>query len=255
MYTTPQEYPFATLYFTGSKVFNVVMRAHASTKGFTMNEHGITTKDKIKLDHVFANEESIFDFLGLKYKDPTQRIDGNSIEFVITNEIIRSTPIVSTHQHSSSTTKPVNVITSKYKIQSIIKTFRKDGIVFLQNQNEAQLTELLKNTNTCYRNSAPLISDNEYDIIQDYVKNTYPNNPILNVIGCSVKKNKVNLPYFMGSMDKIKPDTNALNKWTKKYTGPYVLSGKLDGVSGLFTTIGNQSKTVYARGWFYWTRR
>lgn len=247
MYTTPQEYPFATLYFTGSKVFNVVMRAHASTKGYTMNEHGITTKDKIKLDHVFANEKSIFDFLGLKYKDPTQRIDGNSIEFVITNEIIHSTPVVSKHQDYSSIKKPDNVVTSKSNIQRIIKTFQKDGIAFLQNQNEAQLTELLKNTNICYRNSSPLISDNEYDIIQDYVKNTYPNNPISNVIGCSVKKNKVNLPYFMGSMDKIKPDTNALNKWTKKYAGPYVLSCKLDGVSGLFTTIGKQSK-LYTRG-------
>ena len=59
--------------------------------------------------------------------------------------------------------------------------------------------------------------------------------------------NKVNLPYPMGSMDKIKPDTNALSSWTSKYSGPYVLSCKLDGVSGLYTTEGKEPK-LYTRG-------
>ena len=40
----------------------------------------------------------------------------------------------------------------------------------------------------------------------------------------------------MASMDKIKPDTNSLQNWTIKYKGPYVLSCKLDGVSGLYST-------------------
>ena len=34
MYTTPQEYPFAILYFTGSKEFNQMMRQEANTKGY-----------------------------------------------------------------------------------------------------------------------------------------------------------------------------------------------------------------------------
>jgi NAD-dependent DNA ligase len=51
----------------------------------------------------------------------------------------------------------------------------------------------------------------------------------------------------MASMDKIKPDTNALTNWIKKYTGPYVLSCKLDGVSGLYTTEGKTPK-LYTRG-------
>jgi len=55
------------------------------------------------------------------------------------------------------------------------------------------------------------------------------------------------LPYFMGSMDKIKPDTNALDIWKSKYKGPYVLSCKLDGVSGLYTTEGKTPK-LYTRG-------
>ena len=48
----------------------------------------------------------------------------------------------------------------------------------------------------------------------------------------------------MWSMDKIKPDTNALNKWKLKYNGPYVCSCKLDGVSGLF--VGPDK--LYTRG-------
>ena len=34
-------------------------------------------------------------------------------------------------------------------------------------------------------------------------------------------------------MDKIKPGSSALNNYLKKYSGPYTLSEKLDGLSGL----------------------
>jgi NAD-dependent DNA ligase len=48
-------------------------------------------------------------------------------------------------------------------------------------------------------------------------------------------------------MDKIKPDTAVLDSWMKKYKGPYVLSCKLDGVSGLYSTEGPVPK-LYTRG-------
>jgi NAD-dependent DNA ligase len=51
----------------------------------------------------------------------------------------------------------------------------------------------------------------------------------------------------MASMDKIKPDTGALTSWKAKFKGPYVLSCKLDGVSGLYSTEGGESK-LYTRG-------
>ena len=37
------------------------------------------------------------------------------------------------------------------------------------------------------------------------------------------------------------------NNWKKKYSGPYVVSCKLDGVSGLYTTEGDIPK-LYTRG-------
>ena len=59
LYTPKEEYPFAVLYFTGSKFFNTVMRQHAVSLGFTMNEHGIYKLDNDgktkgdKFSHIF----------------------------------------------------------------------------------------------------------------------------------------------------------------------------------------------------------
>jgi NAD-dependent DNA ligase len=91
------------------------------------------------------------------------------------------------------------------------------------------------------------MTDNEYDIVKEFIESKYPSNTVVQEIGASVERNKVTLPYPMGSMDKIKPDTNALKSWTAKFKGPYVLSCKLDGVSGLYTTEGSSPK-LYTRG-------
>jgi NAD-dependent DNA ligase len=48
-------------------------------------------------------------------------------------------------------------------------------------------------------------------------------------------------------MDKIKPDSKALAGWVRKYPGPYILSCKLDGVSGLYSTECDIPK-LFTRG-------
>ena len=113
--------------------------------------------------------------------------------------------------------------------------------------NENQLTKMLNYANVHYRNLQPIMTDNQYDILEDYISDKYPKNEIIHKIGAPVERNKVTLPYQMGSMDKIKPDTGALANWMAKYRGPYVLSCKLDGVSGLYTTEGSAPK-LYTRG-------
>lgn len=40
MYAPPDQFAFATLYFTGSKAFNTVQRQRALDLGYTLNEHG-----------------------------------------------------------------------------------------------------------------------------------------------------------------------------------------------------------------------
>jgi DNA polymerase lambda len=79
MFTEPDRYPFALLYFTGSQQFNIAMRNHALGLGYSLNEYGLkhtgATKEE-RIDHVFHNEEDVFKFLGLKYVNPVDREKG-----------------------------------------------------------------------------------------------------------------------------------------------------------------------------------
>ena len=85
LYSPPDEFPFAILYFTGSKEFNTVMRSHALTINLSLNEHGLYEKKKgeekgKKIDKNFKEEKDIFEYLKLKYKKPEHRLNGNCVE-------------------------------------------------------------------------------------------------------------------------------------------------------------------------------
>jgi DNA polymerase (family 10) len=80
--TPPSEYPYALLYFTGSQEFNIGMRTHALSRGYTLNEHGmkplldgnkknvmIPAKDEIK------EERDIFTYLKLGFVRPEDRTE------------------------------------------------------------------------------------------------------------------------------------------------------------------------------------
>ena len=74
MYTSPEEYPFAILYFTGSKDFNVKMRNNLLEKGYTLNEYGVKYTDKRKkFKHALKTEEEIFKHFDYKYVEPENR--------------------------------------------------------------------------------------------------------------------------------------------------------------------------------------
>ena len=128
-----------------------------------------------------------------------------------------------------------------------IGLFKEKGITILEELSEDELTSMLKMANEYYYNKEPLLSDNTFDILKEYMEKKYPQNVLIKEVGSEIKKNKVTLPYYMGSMDKIKPDTKALENWCKKYKGGYVLSCKLDGISGLYSTEGEEAK-LYTRG-------
>ena len=257
LYTTPEEFPFAILYFTGSKIFNTVMRHEALAKELTMNEHGLYSlvgkKKGEKVNHIFRTEKDIFDYLGLEYKAPHERTDGRAIIKASESKATESkaTESVQSAAESKAEEAESKAEEEESKAESVIekniKNFKKNGITVLQGLNENQLTEMLSIANILYRNLQPIMTDNEYDILQDYITEKYPSNQEVYKIGAPVEKNKAQLPYEMGSMDKIKPDTSALSNWTKKYPGPYVLSCKLDGVSGLYSTEEKIPK-LYTRG-------
>ena len=293
LYTSPEEFPFSILYFTGSKIFNTVMRHEALQKGLTMNEHGLYKmegkKKGEKVDAVFKDEKDIFDYLGLVYKTPVERVDGRAViktanepadaSAVVVDAVTLSVPITNSSA-SKTVKKKVNVTGNKVKSRTskknpktilhvenvdgnnndtaivnndtaivLLNDFKKNGISVLSNLTEQTLSEMVIMANEVYRNKNPIISDNQFDILEDYIRNKFPDNKVIKLIGAPIPvgKNKATLPYEMWSMDKIKPDTKALENWKAKFSGPYVLSCKLDGVSGLYTTEGDQPK-LYTRG-------
>ena len=267
LYTNPEEFPFAILYFTGSKIFNTVMRHVALEKGYTMNEHGIykmeAKKKGEKVNRTFSSEEDIFDFLGLEYKSPIERTDGRAIvvktadkkpKLIIEDSDSESEEFVLQPKKPAAkqASKKIMIVEEEFEdetYKNIADDFKKNGISVLDELNEKQLSDLLREANKAYYNEEPFFTDNQYDIVKEFVEVKYPSNPVIHEIGAPPegKRNKVTLPYPMGSMDKIKPDTNALANWTAKFSGPYVLSCKLDGVSGLYTTEGKEPK-LYTRG-------
>lgn len=64
-------YPFAILYFTGSKQTNTYMRNQAIKLNLKLNEYGLFDKDN---NHIFLkSEKDIFNYLNIEYKHPNQR--------------------------------------------------------------------------------------------------------------------------------------------------------------------------------------
>ena len=320
LYSSPREYPFAILYFTGSKAFNTTMRAHALKNSMSLNEHGLyKMEDKKKgdlLDLDFKNEKDIFDYLKLKYVEPSKRKDYTSIipyenekklqenneleinnkannkannekqnenmeqlenELVVNNKpeaenkqeekknneqknkevlikvkkkvkkgTLKKTSKENTKSNSKSQSKKMTK-TRLIGIKTFAKKFKEEGINLIEQSSEEQLAKIIKEANKLYYNENPIFNDNEYDIIKEFVEEKYPTNKVLSEIGAPVsKKEKVTLPYFMGSMDKLKSE-DAVNKWVEKYPSDYIISAKLDGVSGLYSTENGIPK-LYTRG-------
>jgi hypothetical protein len=343
MYTSQEEYPFAVLYFTGSKAFNTMMRGHALRQGVSLNEHGLYKKEQgkakeEKVSNTFLTERDIFDYLHLKYKAPEDRTDGRAVINTETNvereepkeqsiptlpkqtkrlkikepkeakekkaktfkikvpkkqkepqyeplfrlptppkknaEVLDIVPVIERQetvaeplkkqkrkytlkirpskieQETDLNTKPESIQKMSDRTpEYLINDFKENGIQVLEHLPEKQLVEMLIKANDAYYNTRTvLMTDNEYDIVKEFVEKKYPKNEVLEKIGAPVQtKNKVTLPYQMPSMDKIKPDTNALASWKHKYKGPYVLSCKLDGVSGMYSNENGEAK-LYTRG-------
>jgi len=323
LYAPPDEYAFAVLYFTGSKAFNTIMRHHALSKGLTLNEHGLyKMENKKKGDKIvgeFLSEQDIFSYLGLEYKTPEQRKNGNAIVKLTSDSIKKSeqetktnqkpsvqkvlntkkssskksspktlkqttpppakssskkiktakkrlnkTPKVTIKKSSPKTIKKVSSnnkgkpktmtikrkVVPKREIKLHIKQFLSKNIDYLDKLEESMLVKMMEHANEQYYNEKALMNDNQYDILKEFVEKKFPKNEVLKKIGAPIiknVKNKVTLPYFMGSMDKIKPTTNAIEKFIEKYPKDYMLSVKLDGVSGLYSTENGEEK-LYTRG-------
>ena len=129
-------------------------------------------------------------------------------------------------------TKSDNIYSQKF-INSLID----NPISEAKNLYIPELEKLLTvASETYYNTEKQLIPDDIYDELIDYLSEISPKSKILSQVGSQPvdEASKAKLPYHLGSMDKIKPGSRKLELWFDKFNdGPYVISDKLDGLSGL----------------------
>ena len=122
--------------------------------------------------------------------------------------------------------------------KTFVNKLVKNPLDVLQGLSQVDIISLLQQANYAYYNEgAPLFSDEIYDIIKEELKKINPSAKILKHVGAVIDsddKRKESLPYYMGSMDKIKSDNHALNSFKKKFVNSdFIIGDKLDGNSAL----------------------
>ena len=128
-----------------------------------------------------------------------------------------------------------------------IQSLLKDPINYLKTKNKKEIISFLQQCDTAFFNTgSTLVSDDMYDLLKDYLKKLDPKNPYFKRVGAD-EETKVKLPFWMGSLDKIKDNEKAIDSWKKKYDGSSIISDKLDGISCLFYKNNDDIK-IYTRG-------
>ena len=142
---------------------------------------------------------------------------------------------------------PFNRITTAFLKKSKDSDFNLNE--YVQNLDSKKLEKILRDLSSEYYNKGiSLVSDEIFDYLKETLNELDPLNDFLNEVGAPINdKEKVKLPYPMGSLNKIKPSTNELEKWKKNYKGPYVISDKLDGISAQLYITKKENK-LYTRG-------
>ena len=133
------------------------------------------------------------------------------------------------------------------KFEEVLKKINNNPYEFAEKHTVSTLEKILRKLSYHYYNTKePLVSDDVFDIMKDELEKKDSSNNFLKEIGAPISKDKVKLPYSMGSLNKIKPDTGELEKFINKFPGKKVLSDKLDGNSALL--VKNKGLKLYSRG-------
>ncbi len=145
-------------------------------------------------------------------------------------------------------------------MKSNLELFLEDPYEFIENASIKDLIEIAKQADIAYyNNDEPIISDQEYDLVRDKIiqldpSNSYLSKPAHQQVGLTstiTNKQKITLPYTMGSMNKFKPENaDQIAQFASKYSSNegWVVSDKLDGVSALYIVEPDGTKSLYTRG-------
>lgn len=112
------------------------------------------------------------------------------------------------------------------------------------------LAALLEKAIDAYYNSdKPLLQDDTYDIAFLILEERDPGNPILKKVGAPVRnEDKVKLPYYLGSLNKVKPNEKSLTKWLKSHSRDILISDKIDGLSSLLIVSMDSATSTPSAG-------
>ena len=132
---------------------------------------------------------------------------------------------------------------------SAMKSLTENPIPFLETQTTEEIASLLRKAASEYYKGTPVITDDIFDITRNYLATRDPTNPVLQEVGAPTGA-KVKLPFWMGSLDKIREDPAALEKWKARFPGKVAVSDKLDGNSALLVYSDSEPghPRMYSRG-------
>ena len=104
---------------------------------------------------------------------------------------------------------------------------------------------LLQAKEAYYNTDKPLFSDESYDILEHMLFEKNPGSVLFKLTGAKIEEthDKVKLKYYLGSINKVKPNEKVLTKWLKEHnTGKksILISEKLDGLSCLLIIEKNE---------------
>ena len=110
------------------------------------------------------------------------------------------------------------------------------------------IIDLLKHYDKKYDEGLPEVSDTEYDKLRETAKELHPGDPYFQSVGAPTPtRDKVKLPFVLGSLNKVK--TDSVYDWFKsKGKHHYIASDKVDGAS--FMVIYEDGKPIagFTRG-------
>lgn len=136
-------------------------------------------------------------------------------------------------------------------MQLNIKKLNKDPVRYFAEFSKKEQGKVLDVLEEAFHEKMePMVSDKVYDLVYDWFTEKYPKSKRIQKTGHKIgnKREEVILPVFMPSLQKIKPETKAFDKYVEDYDGPFCLTDKLDGISLEVIYFGGVPIEAYTRG-------